>query len=67
MTEARRTQQARLESEERYRNLLNSMDEGYCVIEMLFDERDTPLDWRFLEVNPAFAVPRSPHSCATPR
>ena len=41
-------------SEERYRNLFNSMDEGFCVIEMIFDEHEKPVDWRYLEVNPAF-------------
>jgi signal transduction histidine kinase/CheY-like chemotaxis protein len=30
------------------------MDEGYCVIEMIFDEKNNPIDYRFLEVNPAF-------------
>ena len=55
VTEHKRAEQALRESEDRYRNLFNSMDQGYCVIEMYFDERDTPLDWRFLEVNPAFA------------
>ncbi|HEX8456527.1 MAG TPA: PAS domain S-box protein [Pyrinomonadaceae bacterium] len=42
------------ESEERYRTLFTSIDEGFCVLEMLFDERDTPVDYRFLELNPAF-------------
>ena len=55
VTEHKRAEQALRESEDRYRNLFNSMDEGYCVLEMIFGERDTPLDWRFLEVNPAFA------------
>lgn len=43
------------ESEEKYRLLFNSMDEGFCVIEMLFDEGDRPIDYRFLDVNPTFA------------
>ena len=30
------------------------MDEGYCVVEMIFDEQNHPIDYRFLEVNPAF-------------
>ncbi len=42
------------ENEERYRTLFNSMDEGYCIIEMIFDEHHNPVDWLFLEVNPAF-------------
>jgi PAS domain S-box-containing protein len=42
------------ESEERYRTLFASIDEGFCVIEMLFDERGVPADYRFLELNPVF-------------
>ena len=42
------------ESEERYRNLFNSMDEGFCVLEMIFDAHQKPVDWRFLEANPSF-------------
>ena len=49
--EAERTLRA---SEERYRTLFNSMDESYCVIEVLFDENDQANDYRFLEINPAF-------------
>jgi PAS domain S-box-containing protein len=41
-------------SDERYRSLLNSIDVGFCVIEMLFDDDGRPLDFRFLETNPAF-------------
>ena len=42
------------ESEERYRSLFNSIDEGFCVLEMIFDEDEKPVDYRFLEVNPSF-------------
>lgn len=41
-------------SEARYRTLFESMDEGFCVIESLFDEDGRPVDYRFLEMNPAF-------------
>lgn len=41
-------------SEDKYRTLFNSMDEGYCIIQMVYDEQGTPVDWRFLETNPAF-------------
>lgn len=40
-------------SELKYRDLFNSMDEGYCIIQVLYEE-DRPVDWLFLEVNPAF-------------
>lgn len=46
-------QQLRL-SEERYRTLFDSIDEGVCVIEMLYDSAGQPCDYRFLETNPAF-------------
>ncbi len=42
------------ESEERYRSLFNSMDEGYCTIQMIFDEHEKPIDYRYLEINPSF-------------
>ncbi|HEX4350814.1 MAG TPA: PAS domain S-box protein [Verrucomicrobiae bacterium] len=42
------------ESEERYRNLFNTLIEGFCTIEMIFDAGGKPVDFRFLEVNPAF-------------
>ncbi len=41
------------ESEDRYRNLFNTIDEGFCTIEMIY-ENDKPVDYRFLEVNPSF-------------
>lgn len=50
----KQAQEALRLSEERYRTLFESIDEGFCVIEMLFDENNTPLDYRFLEINPTF-------------
>jgi PAS domain S-box-containing protein len=41
-------------SEERYRKLFEAMDDGFCVLQVLFDERDQPIDYRFLETNAAF-------------
>jgi PAS domain S-box-containing protein len=41
-------------SEERYRALFNSIDEGYCIIEMLFDENGRAYDYLFCETNPSF-------------
>jgi PAS domain S-box-containing protein len=42
------------ENEEKYRSLFESMDQGFCVIEMIFDEKGQPVDYRFLEANPMF-------------
>ncbi|HVF34997.1 MAG TPA: ATP-binding protein [Candidatus Saccharimonadia bacterium] len=41
-------------SEERFRILFETMGEGYCVIEVIFDEANKPIDYRFVETNPAF-------------
>lgn len=41
-------------SEEKYHTLFETIDEGFCVIEVLFDEADCPIDYRFLEINAAF-------------
>ena len=41
-------------SEERFRSLFETMEEGYCVIEVIFDDHNLAIDCRFLEVNPAF-------------
>ena len=37
-----------------YEKLYNSMDEGFCILEVLFDEAQRPVDYRFLDVNSAF-------------
>ena len=47
-------EEAQRESNERYRTLFDSIDEGFCVIEPLLDERAQPMDFRYLEINPAF-------------
>ena len=49
------------ESEERYRNLFNSMDEGFCIVEMIFDSEDRATDYRFLKVNEAFEAQTGLH------
>ena len=54
VTERKKTEEALRESEEQYRSLFESIDEGFCTIEVLFDENGRPADYRFLEVNPSF-------------
>ena len=54
VTEQKRAEQALRESEDRYRHLFNSMDEGYCIIEVIFDAHGQAIDYVYLEVNPAF-------------
>ncbi len=42
------------ESEQHYRSLFNSIDEGFCIVEMIYDKQDNPVDFRYLQVNPSF-------------
>jgi two-component system, chemotaxis family, CheB/CheR fusion protein len=58
----KRSEHALRESEARYRTLYASMDEGYCVIELLFDPGGNAVDYRFVEVNAAFETQTA---CAT--
>jgi PAS domain S-box-containing protein len=45
---------ALLASEVRYRTLFEAIEAGFCVIEVLVDEAGQPIDYRFIEANPAF-------------
>ncbi len=54
ITDRKRAEELLRESEVRYRTLFDSIDEGYCIIQMIFDEQDKPVDYRFLVINPSF-------------
>ena len=54
ITEQRRAEKALAASENRYRTLFNAIDEGFCIIEVIFDDNEKPVDYRFLEINPSF-------------
>jgi two-component system, sensor histidine kinase PdtaS len=42
------------ENENYYYRLFNSIDIGFCIIDVLFDNQNKPEDYLFLEYNPAF-------------
>jgi PAS domain S-box-containing protein len=42
------------QSEKRYRSLFNNMTEGFAIHEIITDNTGTPIDYRFLDINPAF-------------
>jgi PAS domain S-box-containing protein len=42
------------ESEEKYHSLFESIDEGFCIVEVILDAAGQPADYRFLEVNAVF-------------
>jgi hypothetical protein len=42
------------ESQEKYRTLFETMDQGYCTLEVLFNDAGEGTDYRYIETNPAF-------------
>jgi len=54
LTERKRAEVELRESEQNYRMLFESIDEGFCTIEVLFDQHEKPVDYRFLQISPSF-------------
>src|SRR5829696_9090031 len=67
VTERKRAEEALRASEEKYHTLFESIDEGFCIVEMIFDRVGEPVDYRFLEVNPAFERHTGLHGAAGKR
>ncbi|WP_311969884.1 ATP-binding protein [Pseudomonas baltica] len=42
------------QSQQQYQQLLDVIDEGFCIIQMKFDEQGRPCDYLFIETNRAF-------------
>jgi signal transduction histidine kinase len=40
--------------DDRYRSLVDVLDDGFCIIDVIFDDRARPVDYRFVDANPAF-------------
>jgi PAS domain S-box-containing protein len=64
VTEQTRAEQTLRDSESRYRSLFDSIDAGFCVIEVIFEDEQKPIDFRFLEVNPAFESQTGIHNAS---
>ena len=54
ITERKRAELALSESEGKYRNLFNNMNEGFGLHEIILDAEGKPCDYRFLELNDSF-------------
>jgi len=54
IAERNKAEAAVRQSETRYHTLFDTLIEGFCTIEMIFDADGKPVDYRFLEINPAF-------------
>ncbi len=54
ISERKKAEEALRKSEKRYRQLFQSMLSGFALHEIITDQQGKPVDYRFLEVNPAF-------------
>jgi len=54
IVERKRAELARQSAEQRFRSLFETMAEGFALCEMIDDEAGQPVDFRYLEINPAF-------------
>ena len=54
ITDRMQAEEALRRSEEKYRTIFNSIDEGFCTVEIILDDEGKPTDYRFLEYNPIF-------------
>jgi PAS domain S-box-containing protein len=52
--ERKRLEKSLKEGHEKYRMLFESMTDGFALHEIVFDDRNVPVDYRFLEFNPAY-------------
>ena len=54
VSERKKAEDALRKSETRYRELFNTMLNGFALHEIILDSKGQPVNYRFLEVNPAF-------------
>ena len=54
LTRVRTVENALRKSEERYKAIVDSIEAAFAIVEVKFDADDRPVDYRFVEVNPAF-------------
>jgi|TARA_B100000315_G_scaffold260759_1_gene324913 PAS domain S-box-containing protein len=54
VTERTSNEEALRASEEQFQDLFNSMREGFALCQIILDEEEKPIDYRFLKINPAF-------------
>lgn len=54
VTSEHRDRAGRRAADARYKLLFDAIDEGFCIIEVIFDAAGTGIDYRFIEANDAF-------------
>jgi len=56
ITERVQAMEALEASERKYRSLFNSMNEGFALHRMVYDEHGKPVDYEIIDLNPAFEI-----------
>ena len=56
LTPMRAQEMALRKSEELYRAIVEAIETAFAIVEVKFDADDNPIDYRFIDVNPAFEV-----------
>jgi PAS domain S-box-containing protein len=54
ITERQKMEVALAESEAKYKSLFDNMSSGHALYHIITDEQDVPIDYRLLDVNPAY-------------
>ena len=54
VTEQREARKALAASEDRFSTILTTIEAAFAIVEVKFDTDDRPVDYRFVEANPAF-------------
>lgn len=54
ITERKRSEEALKESENKFRTLFEQMSEGFALHEIIYDANHVAVDYKILEINPAF-------------
>lgn len=49
---------------ERYHALFEALDQGFCIVELIFDAKNYPIDYIFIETNPTFEAQTGLHDAA---
>ena len=53
-TERRRVDEVLRQGEERFRAIIDTVQAAFAIVQVKFDADDVPVDYRFIEANPAF-------------
>lgn len=56
ITDQKITESKLIESEQKYRLLFENMTSGFALNEMIYDDKGNAVDYKFLEVNPAYEL-----------